>query len=76
MMSGPMDPSRQGPSGMSGMGPRMNPPRPGMGPLGPSYGPGMRGPPPGGMPPISMAGQGQGRPQWAPNNNAVSFHHY
>lgn len=75
MMSGPMDPSRQGPSSMS-MGPRMNPPRPGMGPLGPSYGPnpGMRGPPPqGGMPPISMAGQG--RPQWAPNNNAVSILH-
>ena len=53
------------------MGPRMNP-RPGMGPLGPSYGPnsGMRGPPPGqGMPPITMPGQG--RPQWPPNSSAV-----
>jgi len=72
MMSGPMDPSRQGPGGMgmSSMGPRMNPPRPGMGPMGPGYGPnpGMRGPPPGqGMPPMSMSGQG--RPQWPPNSS-------
>lgn len=59
------------------MGPRMTPPRPGMGPLGPSaYGPpGMRGPPPGppggpGMPPMSMAGPG--RPQWPPSTSAVS----
>lgn len=64
---------------MAPMGPRMTPPRPGMGgPLGPSYGPGpgMRGPggpppgPPGsGMPPMSMPGPG--RPQWPPSTSAV-----
>lgn len=64
------------------MNPRMNPPRPGMGPMGPgSYGPGMRGPPPNstlgpggpggpGMPPMSMAAPG-GRQQWQPNTSTV-----
>lgn len=68
---------------MSGMNPRMNPPRgPGMGPMGPgSYSPGMRGPPPNsglgpgpggpGMPPMSMSGP-TSRPQWQPSTSAVS----
>lgn len=60
------------------MGPRMTPPRPGMGPLGPSSygpgpGPGMRPGPPG-MPPMSMAGPG--RPQWPPSSSAVSIEIY
>ncbi|KAL0266862.1 UNVERIFIED_CONTAM: hypothetical protein PYX00_009298 [Menopon gallinae] len=78
-MSNNLDPTRQGPPGMSTMGnPRMNPPRgPGMGTMGPgSYGPGMRGPPPGnsmglggpGGPPQGPGGPGPGgRPQWTPN---------
>ena len=55
------------------MSPRMNPPRgPGMGPM-PSYGAGMRGPPPnsslgpgGPMPPMGMSG---GPRQWQPNTS-------
>lgn len=76
MMPNSMDPTRQGPPGMSPMNPRMNPPRgQPLGPMNPaSYG-GMRPPPnnamgPGGpgMPP--MPGPG-GRP-WQPNTSTVS----
>ena len=49
------------------LGPRMNSARP-IGSLGPSFGP-MRGPPPPGMPQISMGG----RPQWPSNNASVSI---
>lgn len=57
-----------GPPGI-GMSPRMNPPRgPGMGPMPTSYGPGMRGPPPGGPMPPGM-GMSGGRPQWQPNTS-------
>ena len=60
------------------MNPRMNPPRPGMGPgmVPSSYGPSLRGPPPnsslgsgGPMPPMTLTG---GRPQWQPNTSTVS----
>lgn len=53
------------------MGPRLGNPRPGLGSMGPGpgFGSGMRGPPPPGMPPIGMGGQG--RPQWPPNSSAV-----
>jgi hypothetical protein len=53
---------------MGGMNPRMNPPPRGMGPMGGSYGPGMRGPNnmgPSGGPIPPMIGQ---RP-WTPNTS-------
>ncbi|XP_022243739.1 single-stranded DNA-binding protein 3-like isoform X2 [Limulus polyphemus] len=79
MMPNSMDPSRQGPPGMSPMNPRMNPPRgQPLGPMNPGNYGAMRPPPnsamgPGGpgMPPMSMPGPG-GRP-WQPNTSTINY---